>query len=87
MAEGQAQDFLARPAELVLANVHMEVQEHLLARPEALEGKRDLILSGVMRSQRGRQEDRLRELGYGIVERREADHTWFSLWARQGDAR
>ncbi|MFH1034236.1 MAG: 50S ribosomal protein L11 methyltransferase [Pseudomonadota bacterium] len=83
VAEGQAQDFLCQPAGLVLANVHMEVQERLLSGPEALEGKRDLILSGVMRSQRGRLEDRLRELGYAILERREAEQTWFSLWARR----
>ncbi|MBI4797147.1 MAG: 50S ribosomal protein L11 methyltransferase [Desulfarculus sp.] len=84
VAEGQAQDFLARPAQVVLANVHMEVQERLLADPGLLAGKRDLILSGVMRSQRGRLEDRLRLLGYAIVQRREAEQTWFSLWARQG---
>ena len=83
MAEGQAQEFLSRPANLVLANVHMEVQERLLAEESALAGKRDLILSGVMRSQRGRLEDRLRHLGYAIAQRREAEGTWFSLWARQ----
>ncbi len=87
VAEGQAQDFLPKPAEVVLANVHMEVQERLLTAPQALQGKRDLILSGVMRSQRGRLEDRLRDLGYAILERREAENTWFSLWARQGAAR
>jgi ribosomal protein L11 methyltransferase len=87
VAEGQAQDFLTRPAGLVLANVHMEVQERLLAQPQALAGKRDLILSGVMRSQRGRLEDRLRELGYAIVERREAEQTWFSLMARREGVR
>lgn len=86
VAEGQAQDFLARPAGLVLANLHMEVQERLWADPAPLAGKRDLILSGVMRSQRGRLEDRLRHLGYAIVQRREAQQTWFSLWARREQA-
>ena len=84
VAEGPAEDFLGRPADLVLANVHMEVQERLLADPARLMGKPDLILSGVTRSQRGRLEDRLAELGYGVLERREADNTWFTLWARRG---
>lgn len=68
---------------MVLANLHMEVQERLLAASEPLQGKADLILSWVIRSQRGHLEDRLNYLGYAILKRREADNTWFSLWARR----
>lgn len=80
--EGPAQDFLDRPAGVVLANVHYEVQQELWARPREVRGYPDLILSGVMRSQRGPLEDLLVSRGYQIVERREAEFTWFSLWAR-----
>lgn len=85
VAEGQAADFLARPARVVLANVHMQVQEGLLASDEPLARHPDLILSGVMRSQVGRLEDLLAQRGYRVLERREAEQTWFSLWARRRD--
>lgn len=81
--EGPAEDFLDRPAELVLSNLHWQVQERILADPGRLAGKDELILSGVMRSQRGPLEDRLARLGYRVLERREADNTWFTLWARR----
>ena len=79
--EGSAPDFLDRPAETMLSNLHWEVQERILAGPEALAGKRDLILSGLMRSQRPLVEERLAALGYRITARREAEFTWFTLAA------
>lgn len=79
--EGQAQDFIHLPVSVVLSNLHWQVQEKILADPAKLQGKTDLILSGIMRSFVGLLEDRLKELGYKIAERREADFTWFTLWA------
>lgn len=79
--EGSAPDFAARPAETLLSNLHWEVQEQVLADPAALKGKRDLILSGLMRSQRPLVEERLTALGYHITARREAEFTWFTVAA------
>jgi ribosomal protein L11 methyltransferase len=81
VAEGPALDFLVRPADVVLANLHWQALAGLLAEPEPWAGKRDLILSGVTRSQVGPLEERLFALGYEILARRQADHIWFSLWA------
>jgi len=83
VAQGPALDFLARPADVVLANLHWQALAGLLAQKEPWIGKRDLIVSGVTRSQVGPLEDRLFALGYEILERRQAEHIWFSLWARQ----
>jgi len=83
VAEGPAGRFLARPAELVLANLHWEVQQELWSEGAPLAGKQDLILSGITRSQVGPLEDLLRRRGYVLHQRREADSTWFSLWARR----
>ena len=66
---------------MVLSNLHWLVQEKILADPSKLQGKTDLILSGIMRSFVGLLEDRLMDLGYRVLERREADFTWFTLWA------
>ncbi len=79
--EGQAQDFIHLPASVVLSNLHWQVQEKILADPAKLQGKSDLILSGIMRSFVGLLEDRLKVLGYRVIQRREADFTWFTIWA------
>lgn len=83
VAEGPAGEFLARPAEVVLANLHWEVQQELWSDGAPLAGKQDLILSGITRSQVGPLEDLLRQRGYVVEQRREAESTWFSLWARR----
>ncbi|MBU1273750.1 MAG: 50S ribosomal protein L11 methyltransferase [Proteobacteria bacterium] len=79
--EGPAGGYLDRPASLVLGNLPWAVQEELWALPRNLDGLPQIILSGVMRSQVGRLEDLLRSRGYTIIQRREAEFTWFSLWA------
>jgi ribosomal protein L11 methyltransferase len=78
--EGEAQDYIGRPANLVLANLHLEAQRLLWADPAKLEGKTDLIVSGITRSQVGGIKDILSHLGYGLRAEREAEHTWFTLW-------
>lgn len=81
IAEGPAGDFLARPAELVLANLHWDAMSGLLEDASAWAGKPDAILSGITRSQVGPLEASLARLGYTILSRREAETTWFTLWA------
>ncbi len=82
--EGPAQDFLDQPAPLVLANVPWQVHQELWSPPRDLSGFPDLILSGVMRSQRGPLADLVESVGYEIVEERETEFTWFTLWASRG---
>jgi len=84
VTEGSAADHLDNPAEVVLANLPWAVQRELWSPPRDLEGFPELIVSGVMRSQVGPLSDLLFSRGYKIVDRREADFTWFSLWARRG---
>ncbi|MCB2193894.1 MAG: 50S ribosomal protein L11 methyltransferase [Deltaproteobacteria bacterium] len=81
--EGPAGDFLDQPAGLVLGNLPWAVQKELWAAPRNLEGLPQMILSGVMRSQVGKLEDLLRSRGYAIIQRREAEFTWFSLWSQR----
>lgn len=83
MAEGPAHEFIGRPAQLVLANLHWQAMAELFANPKPWAGKEDLILSGVTRSHAGPLEDRLSRLGFAVLERRQADQIWFSLWAHK----
>jgi ribosomal protein L11 methyltransferase len=86
-AEGAAAGWLSRPAGLVLANLHWGALEELLRRPAELADKQDLIISGVTRSHRAELERALARLGFGPAERREAEATWFSVWARREGSR
>jgi ribosomal protein L11 methyltransferase len=81
VAEGPAEEFIARPADAVLANMHWGALEGVLAEPKRLAGKNDLIISGVTRSHLGALRARLAELGYNEHLSRQAESTWFSLWA------
>lgn len=81
MAEGPAEDFIARPAQVVLANLHWGALKGVLAGPERLAGKKDLIISGITRSHLGPLRARLSDLGYNEYLSRQAESTWFSLWA------
>lgn len=86
VAEGPADEFIARPAQVVLANMHWGALEGVLADPERMTGKNDLIISGVTRSHLGSLRARLGDLGYNESLSRQAESTWFSLWAtRAGD--
>jgi ribosomal protein L11 methyltransferase len=81
VCEGPAEEFIARPAKLVLANMHWGALQGVLADPDRLSHKKDLIISGITRSHLGSLRARLSELGYNENLSRQAESTWFSLWA------
>ena len=85
VAEGPAGDFLDNPAEVVLANLHWEVQRELWRPGPVLMGKRDLILSGITRSQRDPLTELLAQCGYRVLVGRQTEGAWYSLWARRED--
>lgn len=86
VAEGPAEEFIGRPAQVVLANMHWGALEGVLADPGRLRGKNDLIISGVTRSHLGSLRARLGDLGYNESLSRQAESTWFSLWAVRAGA-
>ncbi len=81
VAEGPAEYFISRPAQVVLANMHWGALQGVLSDQERLTGKNDLIISGVTRSHLGPLRARLGDLGYNEYLSRQAESTWFSLWA------
>ena len=78
VVEGQAQDFVDRPADLVLANIHHAVIKRLLEMKDFREKNR-FIISGLMRSQSRDLKTRLKTHGFEVI--REWDHemTWYTL--------
>jgi ribosomal protein L11 methyltransferase len=80
--EGRAGDYLSHPAEVVLANIHWEIQKDLWQDKTCLKGKKDLILSGVTRSQIGKLKDLVTARGYRIEQEKQAEDTWFTIWCR-----
>ena len=80
--EGPAQEHLAWPADLILANLHWQAMSEVVQGLAALGERPRLILSGITRSQVGSLEDLLAKAGYRVDQRRSAQQTWFTLAAR-----
>jgi|YelNatPaOPRAMG01_1025707.scaffolds.fasta_scaffold61568_2 ribosomal protein L11 methyltransferase len=76
--EGQAEDFVQEPADLVLANLHFAVIRELIGR-RAFWARKWLILSGLLRSEYREIRSRLQTMGFVVFEEWDADFTWFTL--------
>ncbi|MEW6265412.1 MAG: 50S ribosomal protein L11 methyltransferase [Thermodesulfobacteriota bacterium] len=80
VVRGRAEDRAATPAELVLANLHFQVQEELLLRG-GFDRRRWLILSGLFHRQVENLEASLKEKGFRLLDRLR-DERWTSLLMR-----
>jgi len=80
VVEGDAEDHLQKPVDLLIANIHHAVIKKVLNQGRFNPGER-VILSGLMRSQAGEVRAQLSGLGFHI--QREWDHemTWFTILA------
>jgi ribosomal protein L11 methyltransferase len=73
--QGRAEQLVASPADLVVANIHYDVMQWLLQHPGFWE-KRHWILSGLLRSQAREVENLLDGQRGRIVKRWTHDHIW-----------
>jgi ribosomal protein L11 methyltransferase len=76
--QGQAQDFVNQPADLVIANIHHQVIQDLF-ETDGFRQNRRFIISGLMRSQV--RDVKVQAQKYGLEVVREWDHemTWYTL--------
>ena len=74
---GRAEDLVACPAELLVANVHFEVMKTLLTSP-GFKAKRHWILSGLLRSEAREVENLLHSGGGRIRNRWTRDNIWYT---------
>lgn len=77
---GRAQDFISQPADLVIANIHYDVMQHLVGS-EALLAKRKFILSGLLRGQAKDICLRLRQKSVKILNSWSRDDIWHTFYA------
>lgn len=79
--QGLAEDFIEYPAELVIANIHYDVMQHLVETEGFLQ-KKYFILSGLLRSQVRDIAGRLTRKPVKIMNRWERDGVWHTLLGR-----
>jgi ribosomal protein L11 methyltransferase len=79
--EGNAEDLVGSPADLVVANIHYDVLARLVDQPE-FQDRRWYILSGMLRSQARDIEARLPAYRLKVERRWDCEATWFTMLIR-----
>ncbi len=77
IAQGLAEEFIHTPADLLIANIHMDIMEKIVLSEGFLE-KKGFILSGLLRSQALAIERTLSKLPVTILQRRD-NGVWFTF--------
>lgn len=80
---GPAQTWAQEPAELLMANLHLSLQEELLALG-AFQKRRQLIISGLLPSEGDKLLEQLRLLGYGLTDQVRTDR-WITMFLENKD--
>lgn len=75
---GSAQDFIDCPADLVVANIHYDVMQQLVAAP-GFRQKKWFVLSGLMRTQARRIKDRLAHCRAEMLDEWLQDGIWHTM--------
>ena len=78
--EGEAGDFVDKPMDLMVANIHHEVVKSLLEKGFFKE-KTKLIISGLMRSQFREIKNHIERRGFKLLREWDHDTTWFTILA------
>ena len=78
VVQGKAEEFIDHPAELIIANIHYDVMEHLI-RSFGFWGKKWFILSGLLRSEVKNVSYLLAQRSSRIIKRWESNGIWFTL--------
>ena len=81
IVQGKAEDIIAYPADLVIANIHFDVMRHLINAESFLEKKR-FILSGLLRSEASYIADRLARHPVKILKQWTHDGIWHTFYGR-----
>ena len=79
VVQGRAEEAIAWPADLVVANIHFDVMKDLVAAPGFLAKKR-FVLSGLLRSQTRDIEEKLRSLPVTLHRRWDRDGVWHTVY-------
>ena len=81
IVQGKAEDVIAYPADLVIANIHYDVMRHLVSAQGFLDKKR-FILSGLLRSEAKAIADSLARHRVKILKQWTRDGIWHTFYGR-----
>jgi len=79
VVQGKAEDFIDLPAELLIANIHFEVMQKLITA-KALQNKKIVILSGLLRGETAQIAGRLAACGIDIVKSWDHENCWHTFY-------
>ncbi|MDD9303359.1 MAG: 50S ribosomal protein L11 methyltransferase [Desulfobacter sp.] len=80
--QARGEDMISIPCDLLVANIHYDVMQHIIAHPGFLE-KPWFILSGLLNSETRKVVSVLKDLPVQIVERRCPDGIWNTILGKQ----
>jgi ribosomal protein L11 methyltransferase len=81
VVQGNAEDVIDYPADLVIANIHYDVMRHLINAEGFVEKKR-FILSGLLRSEAKDVADRLARHPVKILKQWTRDGIWHTFYGK-----
>lgn len=79
--QARGEDVMGLPCDLLVANIHYDVMQHLIEDP-AMFDKRFILLSGLLISEAKKVSDCLKQKGFHILQHRCPDGVWNTLLAR-----
>lgn len=77
--QGMAEDMTPVPADLLIANIHYEVMEKIIASPGFL-AKKQFILSGLLKSQAEKVRETLSSMPVTLLESRDRNGVWHTFY-------
>jgi ribosomal protein L11 methyltransferase len=83
--QGKAEDFIAYPADLIIANIHYDVMRHLIKAKGFIDKKR-FILSGLLRSEAKDIADSLARYPVKIIKQWTHDGIWHTFYGEMEQA-
>ena len=82
IARGRAEEIIAYPADLLIANIHYDVMQHLIMS-EGFLAKKRFILSGLMRSEAKHIADTLQRYPVKILKQWTQDCIWHTIYGEK----
>ncbi len=79
VVQGDAKNFMDLPCDLMISNIHYDVMRHIIAG-KGFRVPKQFILSGLLRSQSARVEERLMSGPAKILEKWERDGIWTTFY-------
>lgn len=78
VVQGNTKNFMDLSCDLVISNIHYDVMRHIVATP-GFQVTKQFVLSGLLRSQARKIENRLLQGGAKIFKKWERDGIWYTF--------